>query len=1826
MDTSAKGLNVKFPIYKADGTSFEDLVLHKSAFESVVMSLGDKITGDVYYKNNSLVITMQEYIVYEGVHYVLVNPPTIVREGLVKDNSEAKGLTKYSFTFYHPMYMLGNFEFTDVAVEEGEERYLAQNKTFSWIGYLRDFVDKLNANLANTQWIVRSNVSVEDDKLSEVLSFDNVMIADALKTCYDTWKVPFVIDQIKEGEAHYSEGKRYLVLFGLPSNEIATATTETVNIDTYLDSGFFCSTTSIELHSGDVITLLSDVSAVAVIEDTMSGNRIPLTDTYKATRNVTVYIGHGGGAISVNIRIASVFIFRMGQGVGLKNNSRTPKNNKIVTRISGYGSENNIPWGYPQIVWTGDINAKFTYGDHAGTYENVTIGGRTYAKLVSYPIYDGIVNGQQVKLIKHPFTRNHLMPSVYRESVDKKVNPYNEHYDCDAKIIDYYDAIDNVYMDSQGNPITFPNNVDPQAPSYEIHQFEDIKPELGNNTTLSADAVPYTTSTEGGYVTKDDFDDFLEATINASTIAQEKDVLSTLVDLPQEDKTEQSIGGAYTYKYEVKYLDDYFLTVKYESSGVNFVKKVLYQQSAPTPQWDDTMDDDGNYAQSYFKMTLPELTFDLYACASITEEMKINMRSGACIGCTFPIMVDWEDYKKNFYDSDGNFVPYSGRRNYDKYPDSSQGSITVICQKEYETFGTIMPNVYQQPKQGDIIVFLGISLPQSYIDDAEEKLDKASIEYMLENNVPLYEYPLKFDEYFLKNNLNILQQIHNNTRIKFQFGGESPMALFVKQINIKWGDNILPQYDITLADDIEVVLNQIGQVTEDVSSLRVQMSEMQKYYAQNLINDISSRLSRIQDDIALGKITFQQGLDSIGSLILHSDIKSSNYQQGMTDQGRGWRIDELGNAEVESIRVRSFMEIMELLVNRLQAQEGDTAFTDNDQIDYVEEIEESGTTYYRLTFKDKWSGYFTSQKKGNILKGVANTLAANLANVSDVDENAQGVSYDGNNSYYTSWMQVIRTHNEDDTLGSNQVVVSLYADNLTPANKNFPPCELMTIIRWGHVPQQGESNEEIARLQRSFVLSNTDGRITKLVGVNSPILNSTNYGTTLGTLPQWVLDNYATVRSRYQQGRDYLYAQGIVVEDFIKIDANHQIVIDYIDKGTWTTGQHYLVADPEQGILETHDVWYEGQGWRCKQSHESNSNNYPQKDSAFWELLVKKGEDGTSISIKGVALKHYETWSDLIGDSSKIVGETYLVDERDDGEPRPMIVIWEQGTTGGVAQQDDDYLVQEDGHLYVAKDLIGAWVDVGQLKGDKGDDGQSTFAVELDSNVDTIEVNLDSTVRDYRKTIHIRAYYGNTNVLSACNITWATSDPDIEVSRSSDAITIEVDEGTTFSPANTITFTVAHPTYGNRTVVFSLNTVEKGQDGTNGQDGQKGDKGDQGKMGKNYYYGGVFDTSRQDTFTANDQETPYFIYNNNKWVYIGDNFTEYNLRRIQSEKGYPQDNGNWQIMVTDFKYLISQAIFSNFASLGSFIISGDWMISQNGTVNGVASTDYNLFDPLHPNDNTGNNFIPAYAIDGLTGKAYINDAKVKGSIYANNGEFQGLMQNSMYSPWHSLADVQDKSYDNNFTTLNDQTYKIDSTIKNAGRILRFSSHDLLNDYGNRATLVLQGNDIDPQTGQPINAEYFYYHGIAVKQLYLNDEVVELLGLGTANKFLGWLVLDKKNVLNDKGLPLNVFVKAIVNADGTIYTSSISDSRGLFRVEKVSTGTYRITLPNALLSKRLTIVGGINSDDKRHVFFSSVKVTTIGDLQYPYFIAETTDMSGDNVDCAFNFYVHDTSTL
>lgn len=792
--------NITFPIYREDGTPFHGLVLHKATYDSVVMSLGDKITGDVYYETNELDLTMKEYIELDGVKFTIVNPPTITKEGMVADNGELKGTTKYSFEFYHPMYMLTNIPFTDVAVQSSEEQYKSQDTSFSWAGYFVDFINKIEKNLQLTEWTCEINPEVLQktsitNKFSDVLTFDKNTIGDALKTEYDTWSVPFIIDVLDSSDSRYSNGKRYLIHFGNPTNEVYETQ-----------------------------------------EDKEQDNP---------------------------------YIFKYGKGLGLKNNSATPKNNKIITRIAGYGSERNVPWGYPQIEWWGNPDA-------------TTTG--------QYPLYEGIVGGELVKLVKHPFTRKHLMPSVYVNSV------YNKVRNNTGEIIDYYDALDSS---------KFPNTINPLAPSYEIHEFEDIYPELGAKYIVEA--------------------------------------------YPIDTGTQQQVG-----------------------------------------EWDDTIDDEGNYRQSYFKVTLPVLDFDIYACAAITQEMQINMRSGACIGCTFNVQVDWEDYKLNFYSENGTFMPqpkegYDGelacRRDFTKYPDSRADQITLICEKDMNTFGTLMPNRYQYPQSADQFVILGISLPSSYIEDAQERLDDAMEEYMLENNVHYFDYPFKFDEYFLTQNPYILQQISNNTTIRFEIGGVR-MPLYVKQFTIRFGESPLPQYSITLTDDIDIVLNQIGQVTEDVSRMRVQVGALQTYLDRGVISEIRNKLSRVDNDSANGYISFLRGLSSHGDVSLFGKMnftggfKSTDYQSG-GNQGTVLYPDENGewHFETDYLNIRRKLTAKEVEILKVSHIGGSQILSPGSMVinkvemyDAVGNLIESGTpNYYRCYFEKE-------DDDGNIID---NTFAVN---------------------------------------------------------------------------------------------------------------------------------------------------------------------------------------------------------------------------------------------------------------------------------------------------------------------------------------------------------------------------------------------------------------------------------------------------------------------------------------------------------------------------------------------------------------------------------------------------------------------------------------------------------------------------------------------------------------------------------------------------------------------------------------------------------------------------------------------------------------------------------
>jgi hypothetical protein len=320
--------------------------------------------------------------------------------------------------------------------------------------------------------------------------------------------------------------------------------------------------------------------------------------------------------------------------------------------------------------------------------------------------------------------------------------------------------------------------------------------------------------------------------------------------------------------------------------------------------------------------------------------------------------------------------------------------------------------------------------------------------------------------------------------------------------------------------------------------------------------------------------------------------------------GRGWAIDNYGNAELESVKIRSFMEVVEMLINKTSAQEGDVLFTDNDQIEsvsyYYGDLDGDGdedTLYYILTLKEKYEGYIHTQMEGNILKGTINTLAAKNAGVSDEfwlkndysDEDTRESDIAGN-TYYTSWMRVVATSTTEPTIcAKNQILVTLYPDNETPAEKNFVPCKLMNIARWGcinyYTGEDKQIKESIERRQRLFYISNIDGRIVKLRKVDKPKLEDYNYGTTIGILPEFV-QQYTGINKRLATTKDYLYAKGIVVEDLIKVTSKGDPIVNIVDRGQWQDNTKYFYNEYNTVTAqqETHDVWNYGLRWRCLQS------------------------------------------------------------------------------------------------------------------------------------------------------------------------------------------------------------------------------------------------------------------------------------------------------------------------------------------------------------------------------------------------------------------------------------------------------------------------------------------------------------------------------------------------------------------------------------------------------------------------------------------------------------------
>lgn len=336
--------------------------------------------------------------------------------------------------------------------------------------------------------------------------------------------------------------------------------------------------------------------------------------------------------------------------------------------------------------------------------------------------------------------------------------------------------------------------------------------------------------------------------------------------------------------------------------------------------------------------------------------------------------------------------------------------------------------------------------------------------------------------------------------------------------------------------------------------------------AKDLAEDSPIRemfLSRLVDDVAKGNITFEQAIKVLGLASFGGGAEFGEFIKSLY-AGKGAGIDANGNAEFESVRVRSYFECLELIVNRLSAIEGDQILTEADTIESVDNL---GNNCYGLHLRSKWDGYFTAQRENNVLKGIINTLAA------------------GSGLYYTCWIRV----NSVNT-ANNYIEVTAYPDEDTPAGTNYPPCADMKIARWG--------NQTDKTRQSCIYLSSTEGRIVRLTGVTKPIIEPENYGATFGTLPEFLRSMDLPI----VDGQDYVYARGLIVQDIIRIDYKGKPISEVIDRGPWAAGAAYYceALNPETGIYEISDVWYMGCKWRCA---KTGTTTAPAWNNTDWAMV-----------------------------------------------------------------------------------------------------------------------------------------------------------------------------------------------------------------------------------------------------------------------------------------------------------------------------------------------------------------------------------------------------------------------------------------------------------------------------------------------------------------------------------------------------------------------------------------------------------------------------------------------
>lgn len=474
----------------------------------------------------------------------------------------------------------------------------------------------------------------------------------------------------------------------------------------------------------------------------------------------------------------------------------------------------------------------------------------------------------------------------------------------------------------------------------------------------------------------------------------------------------------------------------------------------------------------------------------------------------------------------------------------------------------IIPNESLHPEPGDTFVITGVKLPKERIEEAEKELLKAGESYAAKHSSDTDVYDCETNPVYCQENKKNYDAGQAVRLVDPRFG-ESGRLSRIQGYEKKLYNEYIATY--TVGDN--TAYSRIGNIESEVKAnlyaqrIGVTESGASIYLITRYDSTAAADYNAYSAKRALWEFANKQFPDTFkGKMTFDDGAQFGGVASGMT--GFGGIIDKKGNAEMQSLKLRGFLEVPELRYNRVEISMGDTWYAPSAGI-----IESVDTEAQTITLKLE-EGEIGSPRVGDICMGIFHNLNTSENATADYDDGRGNRRFAGFATCY------FRITEELDT-----ATYKTFKYQLRPASGTYPtqyhPAASMTFVGYGSF-----SNED---RQTSRYETRTYQRY--LTGVSDWEFTASNIAAQYGDLSN--LSVFGINMTGYSAYLNNIYMSGVIHQ----FTPGGEEVPTIIDRGVWSATETYNRND---------DVYWNNGHWRCL---VDGTKTEPGKDAEEWVYL-----------------------------------------------------------------------------------------------------------------------------------------------------------------------------------------------------------------------------------------------------------------------------------------------------------------------------------------------------------------------------------------------------------------------------------------------------------------------------------------------------------------------------------------------------------------------------------------------------------------------------------------------